>query len=68
MNIETIGILIATQGSYEYKDKLKEKGFHWNSQKKQWQKKINMSNYQMEMDNLKYLKNKVKIQLEKKKK
>ena len=68
MQVEAVGTLIATDGSFEYKDELKANGFYWNSQKKRWQKKINMQDYQKEMYSLRNLQRIVKIQLEKPKK
>ena len=65
MQIEAVGMLIATDGSYEYKDELKSNGFYWNPQKKRWQKKIQMQDYEKEMYQLNKLRYKVKIQLEK---
>jgi hypothetical protein len=65
MQIEAVGMLIATDGSYEHKDELKTKGFYWNPQKKRWQKKIQMQDYEKEMYQLNSLRYKVKIQLEK---
>ena len=49
MQFEAVGTLIATDGSYENRDDLKKNGFYWNSQKKQWQKKISMQDYEKEM-------------------
>ena len=68
MQIEAVGMLIATDGSYENKDELKKNGFYWNTQQKRWQKKILMQDYEKEMYVLRPLLYKVKIQLEKPKK
>lgn len=65
MNIEANGTLIATDGSYEHREELKASGFYY-SQKKYWAKKINMENYEAEMNALRHLNGKVTIKLAKK--
>lgn len=66
MNIEANGTLIATDGSYEHREELKASGFVYNGQKKRWQKKINMADYETEMNALRHLNGKVTIKLAKK--
>lgn len=68
MQIDAMGMLIATDGSYENKEELKKNGFYWNSQNKRWQKQIEMKDYEKEMYTLRNLQYRVKIQLEKPKK
>ena len=68
MKIDAVGFLIATDGSYEHKEELKQNGFYWNADKKRWQKKISMQDYEKEIYTLRTLQKKVKIQLEKPKK
>ena len=68
MKIDAVGFLIATDGSYEHKEELKQNGFYWNADKKRWQKKISMQDYEKEIYTLRTLQKKVKIQLEKSKK
>jgi uncharacterized protein (UPF0297 family) len=68
MQIDAVGFLIATDGSYEHKEELKQNGFYWNADKKRWQKKISMQDYEKEIYTLRTLQKKVKIQLEKSKK
>lgn len=64
VKIEAIGFLIAGEGSYEHRDALKAAGFLWNSDKKRWQKKIQMQNYNDEIEGLEELRGLVPIKLE----
>ncbi|MBQ7818462.1 MAG: hypothetical protein IJ341_02075 [Bacteroidales bacterium] len=65
MNFEAMGILIATGDTFEYKEELKENGFHWSAQNKRWQKRIKMTDYKDEINSLRLLKDKVIIKLAK---
>lgn len=66
MNIEANGTLIASEGSYEHREELKASGFFFSQKKKCWMKKINMEDYEVEMNSLKHLNGKVTIKLAKK--
>jgi len=65
VTIEAQGILIAGEGSYDHRKELKAFGFRWNTEKKRWQKKIEMRNYKEEIENLSELMKLVVIKLEK---
>lgn len=66
MNIEANGTLVATDGSYEHREELKTSGFYFSQNEKCWMKKINMEDYETEMNSLKHLNGKVTIKLKRK--
>lgn len=53
INVQAKGKIIAKKGTYEYTSLLKENGFFWNKQKKQWEKNINLQDYDAEVEKLK---------------
>lgn len=53
INVQAKGKIIAKKGTYEYASLLKENGFFWNKQKKQWEKNINLQDFDAEVEKLK---------------